>query len=100
MRSRLTVVFCPTFGCQTSAALNWHLLTAANGKRHAAALFLGCLCRLAEGFSSGRTLASRLAHLFARAMLDALLFGVDVGVETGLHYQHTFPPFLKGADTA
>ena len=42
-----------------------------------------CLSRLLEVGSSRRGLRADLVHLFARASFDAVLFGVDVGIEAG-----------------
>jgi hypothetical protein len=51
-----------------------------------ALLFLRSLCRLDEVSFSGSALASYLAHFFTRAFSYTLLLGVDVGIETGLHF--------------
>ena len=44
--------------------------------------FLGRLGRVFESFGRWRVLADRLFHLFARASLDALLFGVNITVQS------------------
>jgi hypothetical protein len=48
--------------------------------------FLRSLCRLDEVSFGWSTLATNLTHLFARAFGYPFLLGVNVGIETGLHF--------------
>jgi len=46
---------------------------------------LGCLGGLLEVLGARRCLGADLVHLLARASLDALLLGVDVGIKSRFH---------------
>ena len=51
--------------------------------------FLGRLGRLHEVFFGRRTRSAGFTHLLAATGFDALLFGVDVSVESGLFHVST-----------
>ena len=80
-----TVYVTDANGCTLSSTFNVVLNVAPcsiTNSENAAILFLLCrFGRVFKIFGRRRCLCARLVHLLARALFDALLFGVNVGVK-------------------
>lgn len=98
-----TPTFLANSGSWAAAAINfaWALLllgmSAFHGFSARVALPAQCpgssLLRIPERLGRWRAIFARLTHALTRSSLDPLTLGVNVGIESGLHFFGGFLPF-------